>query len=408
MSSFRYIPSRRDVTFAFMIAPCLPPSPTNNSSAVLGTSDYVLRTMLVTARFWLPSTTFSLGYLAFRLCGPHKTVQVKDAGEKWVKVKGLEVSVAAEGTDMKALKRTKSSTDASKSPKQKKEKTITGIRIEFEKASDQVRFLQVCGVRPSTRMEERNRKKSDDHVLMSIFKAANHEGPRRAIETPFERISEMAAFFCHIGGLYRWHHAVKVIFERDAFVTSFGELFVQYSAAIAKDSDTFRYLRSASPSMETWVKDWSKQSESIAGNIWECVLEDLGSHRHDQAKSKITQHPELKYPINLNLFNSRFEQQTHRLFMTTALAVLVKPVKEKYGKLITHVHSTDESEKKLATNIDLLMKPLDIRQDGQQHWSTSIPALPDTSPLRADCCILSTWELPELIRQIRSALTRSG
>ena len=116
------------------------------------------------------SAKFSPGYLAFRLCGPSKTVQVKDEGEKWVDIRGLEVSPAAEGTDMKAFWRTKSSTDASKSPKLKKEKIITGVRMEFDKASDQVRFLQVCGVSPSIKVEDTSRKKSNEHFLKSLFK----------------------------------------------------------------------------------------------------------------------------------------------------------------------------------------------------------------------------------------------
>lgn len=113
------------------------------------------------------SASFSSGYLAFCLCGPHKTVNVKEDGEKWVKVKGLDVSLMPEGTDMMAMKRRQSSTDAPQSSKPKKEKIITGVWIEFEKASDQARFLQVCGVRPSAKAEKR---KSEDHVLTSIFK----------------------------------------------------------------------------------------------------------------------------------------------------------------------------------------------------------------------------------------------
>ena len=95
------------------------------------------------------SANFKEGYLAFRLRGPYTTVQIKDDGEKWVKVKGLEVSLAAPGTDLRALKRRKSSFDASKAPKPKNEKKITGVKIEFDNVADKNLFLDLYKIRPS-------------------------------------------------------------------------------------------------------------------------------------------------------------------------------------------------------------------------------------------------------------------
>ena len=94
------------------------------------------------------SASFKPGYLAFRLRGPYTTVRIKDDGEKWVKVKGLEVSLATPGTDMRAMKRRKSSVVSAKSPNPKKEKMITGVRIEFESVADKILFLELYKVKP--------------------------------------------------------------------------------------------------------------------------------------------------------------------------------------------------------------------------------------------------------------------
>ncbi|KAL9129707.1 MAG: hypothetical protein Q9217_001910 [Psora testacea] len=94
------------------------------------------------------SANFKEGYLAFRLRGPYTTVQIKDDGEKWVKVKGLEVSLAASGTDIRALKRRKSSFDTTKSPKLKSEKKISGVKIEFENIVDKKLFLELYKIKP--------------------------------------------------------------------------------------------------------------------------------------------------------------------------------------------------------------------------------------------------------------------
>lgn len=92
------------------------------------------------------SANFKEGYLAFRLRGPYTTVLVRDEAEKWIKVKGLDVSLGS-GTDPKALKRRKSS-DAGWSPKLGKEKRITAVKIEFETLADKKVFLEHYRVRP--------------------------------------------------------------------------------------------------------------------------------------------------------------------------------------------------------------------------------------------------------------------
>ena len=86
------------------------------------------------------SANFRDGYLAFRLGGPYTTVQVRDDGERWVKIKGLNVSVDA-AVDKKQLQRRKSST-AGREKREKSEKRITGVRIEFVNMADKHRFME--------------------------------------------------------------------------------------------------------------------------------------------------------------------------------------------------------------------------------------------------------------------------
>ncbi|KAL9100582.1 MAG: hypothetical protein Q9163_004056 [Psora crenata] len=89
------------------------------------------------------SANFKSGYLAFRLSGPYTKTQVKDDGGKWVEVKGLEVSPATSGTDMRAVRKRTASSDASKTPKQKNQKKINGVKIEFDDVADKMRFLEL-------------------------------------------------------------------------------------------------------------------------------------------------------------------------------------------------------------------------------------------------------------------------
>ena len=87
------------------------------------------------------SANFRDGYLAFRLGGPYTTVQVLDVGEKWVKIKGLNVSFASP-VDKKAMRRRKSSVAGMKEKKEKGEKRITGVRIEFVTMADKHLFIE--------------------------------------------------------------------------------------------------------------------------------------------------------------------------------------------------------------------------------------------------------------------------
>lgn len=93
------------------------------------------------------SASFRDGYLAFRLHGPYTTVQVKDDGDKWIRIKGLAISLDTPGTDKKALRQSKSSAvgnrtpDGAKSPKVKSEKKITAVKIEFQSMPDKQAFL---------------------------------------------------------------------------------------------------------------------------------------------------------------------------------------------------------------------------------------------------------------------------
>ena len=87
------------------------------------------------------SANFRDGYLAFRLGGIYTTVQVRDDGEKWVKIKGLNVSFDGP-VDKKAMKRRKSSGAGAASKKEKGEKRITGVRIEFVTMGDKHRFME--------------------------------------------------------------------------------------------------------------------------------------------------------------------------------------------------------------------------------------------------------------------------
>lgn len=87
------------------------------------------------------SANFRDGYLAFRLGGPYKTVQVRDDGEKWVKIKGLNVSFDSP-VDKKAMKRRKSSSGGAKERKERVDKGITGVRIEFVTMADKHRFME--------------------------------------------------------------------------------------------------------------------------------------------------------------------------------------------------------------------------------------------------------------------------
>lgn len=86
------------------------------------------------------SANFRDGYLAFRLKGPYTTVQVRDDGDKWIRIKGLNVSFE-NPIDKGALHRRKSS-DAAKPSKAKVDKNITGVRIEFGTMADKHIFLE--------------------------------------------------------------------------------------------------------------------------------------------------------------------------------------------------------------------------------------------------------------------------
>ena len=99
------------------------------------------------------SANFMDGYPAFQLRGPYTTVRIKDDGDKWLKVEGLEVCLTTPGTDMRALKRRrKPSSHESSSPKRKQEKKITGVKIDFESFADKIKLLEICKVnRPKGR-----------------------------------------------------------------------------------------------------------------------------------------------------------------------------------------------------------------------------------------------------------------
>ena len=87
------------------------------------------------------SASFRDGYLAFRLGGPYTTVQVRDDVERWVKIKGLNVSLDSP-VDKKAMRRRKSSAAGMKEKKEKGEKKITGVRIEFVTMADKHLFME--------------------------------------------------------------------------------------------------------------------------------------------------------------------------------------------------------------------------------------------------------------------------
>ena len=90
------------------------------------------------------SANFREGYLAFRMGGPYTTVRVRDDSDKWVRIRGLNVTVDS-SVDKKAMRRRKSSTADIKDniiKKEKGEKKITGVRIEFVIMADKYRFME--------------------------------------------------------------------------------------------------------------------------------------------------------------------------------------------------------------------------------------------------------------------------
>ncbi len=68
-------------------------------------------------------------------------MQVRDDGEKWVKIKGLNVSFDSP-VDTKAMKRRKSSAAGATAKKERGDKRITGVRIEFVTMGDKHRFME--------------------------------------------------------------------------------------------------------------------------------------------------------------------------------------------------------------------------------------------------------------------------
>ena len=84
------------------------------------------------------------GYLTFRLGGPGTVAKAVDDGEKWVKIKRLNI-VLESGKLSPSRSPASPSSQGSGKRKSKDSKIIAAIKIEFSSIEDKYKFLEICG-----------------------------------------------------------------------------------------------------------------------------------------------------------------------------------------------------------------------------------------------------------------------
>ena len=92
------------------------------------------------------SPNFYEGYLSFRISGPGTVAKLVDDGDKWVKVRRLNIILEPLTASAPTTPSSPSSISSSRGKKMETKK-ITAIRVEFSTAEEKYKFLEVCGTR---------------------------------------------------------------------------------------------------------------------------------------------------------------------------------------------------------------------------------------------------------------------
>lgn len=90
------------------------------------------------------SPLFHEGYLSFRIGGPGTTAKVVDEGDRWVKVKKLNIVLEPKVTSASPSPRSPSSEIGGKRRKSEVKK-IPAIKVEFSSMEEKYKFLEICG-----------------------------------------------------------------------------------------------------------------------------------------------------------------------------------------------------------------------------------------------------------------------
>ena len=90
------------------------------------------------------SPSFHEGYLSFRLNGPGTTAKVVDDGEKWVKIKRLNIVLEPKVVSVSPSPNS-SSPEAGGRGKKGEAKKVAAIKVDFSSLEEKYRFLDVCG-----------------------------------------------------------------------------------------------------------------------------------------------------------------------------------------------------------------------------------------------------------------------
>lgn len=89
------------------------------------------------------SPNFYEGYLSFRLSGPGTVAKVVDDGDKWVKVKRLNILLKPKPRSL-SPSATSSSPEIDGRGKKSETRKITAVKVEFSTAAEKYKFLEVC------------------------------------------------------------------------------------------------------------------------------------------------------------------------------------------------------------------------------------------------------------------------
>ena len=90
------------------------------------------------------SPMFHDGYLSFRIAGPGTTAKAVDDGERWVKIKRLNIIIEAKEPRSSPSPTPSSPQDGGR-PKKARVKKVSAIRIEFSTPEEKYKFLEVYG-----------------------------------------------------------------------------------------------------------------------------------------------------------------------------------------------------------------------------------------------------------------------
>ena len=93
------------------------------------------------------SPTIHEGYLSFRVTGPGTTAKIIDDGERWVKVRKLNIVLAPKITSASPSPMSSSPEVSGKGKRDGKK--IPAIKIEFSTPEEKYKFLEVCSKKGS-------------------------------------------------------------------------------------------------------------------------------------------------------------------------------------------------------------------------------------------------------------------